>query len=270
MMTIEVRGRPLIYLDSAASGQKPQSVIDAELDFYLHYNVFLSRNIRSYWRSAEFRTYVLLIGLATAIIYLIVYGIRLGSLEADIRASLFQVVSVMTSTGFASVDFALWSGGALLIILIMMIIGGSSGSSTGGLKVARFLLSYEFIYSALYKTVHPKAIFYTKMDGRPLGEEALTSLMAVVISYIITAVAAMVALTLLGMEPVIAMSAAVTTLSNAGPGRGALGPMGSFAAVPELGKIVLTLTMWAGRLEFLTVFVVLTPVFWRELLRYRE
>jgi len=132
------------------------------------------------------------------------------------------------------------------------------------------MLSREFVYASVYKMVHPRAVFYAKLDGRPLGEEALTSLMAVAICYVATTLLATVALTFMGVEPVTAMGGAIATISNAGPGIGDLGPMGSYAGLPDAGKIVLTLAMWAGRLEFLTVFVVLTPVFWRELLRYHD
>jgi trk system potassium uptake protein TrkH len=242
----------------------------AATNFYLHYHVFISRNIRSYWKSSEFRTYVFLIIAATIAVFAAIWSGRLEDIEWGIRTALFQVISISSSTGFATTDYAAWSGGAVFILLMMMIIGGSTGSTAGGLKVARFMLSREFVYASLYKMVHPRAVYYAKLDGRPLGEEALTSLMAVMVCYIITALLTTVVLTFMGMDPITAMSGAISTLSNAGPGIGSLGPMGNFADLPDAGKIVLTLTMWAGRLEFLTLFVVLTPVFWRELLRYHD
>jgi len=242
----------------------------AGTNFYLHYHAISTRDSKAYWRNSEFRTYVLIIASVTVIIFLILWGGSLDNFESNIRTSLFQVVSVITSTGFASVDFALWSGSALLLLLMVMVIGGSTGSTSGGLKVARLLMSREFVYAALYKTVHPRAMYYARMDGRPVNEEMLSSLMAVVICYMGTALFATVALVLMGIDPMLSLSGSITTLSNCGPGLGAFGPMGSFAAVPELGKLVLTFTMWVGRLEFLAVLVILTPVFWRELLRYRE
>lgn len=242
----------------------------AGTNFYLHYHVFISRKFRNYWKSAEFRAYLFLIAVATVAVLAVIWTGDLGSIETNVRTALFQVISVSTSTGFATVDFAAWSGSAVFVLLIMMVIGGCTGSTAGGLKVARFMLSREFVYASLYKMVHPRAVFYAKLDGRPLGEEALTSLMAVTVCYIATALLATIALTFLGVEPVTALSGSITTISNAGPGIGALGPMGSFAGLPDLGKIVMILTMWAGRLEFLTVFVILTPVFWRELLRYHD
>lgn len=242
----------------------------AGTNFYLHYHVFLSRNLRNYWKSSEFRAYVILIALATAAVFAVIWSRDLGGIEEGIRTSLFQVVSVTTSTGFATADFASWSSSAILVLFTMMAIGACTGSTSGGIKVARFILTREFVYASLYKMVHPRAVFFAKMDGRPLGEEALTSLMAVVVCYIGTAMLTTIALTFMGMDPATAMSGAISALSNAGPGIGELGPMGSFAGVPDLGKIVLTFAMWAGRLEFLTVLVIFTPVFWRELLRYHD
>jgi trk system potassium uptake protein TrkH len=242
----------------------------AAVNFYLHYNVFISRKIRNYWKSSEFRAYVLLIIIATAAVFAATWSGELGEIEQGLRTAMFQVVSVSSSTGFATADFTTWSGSALFVMFMMMVIGGCTGSTAGGMKVARFILSREFVYASLYKMVHPRAVYYAKMDGRTLGEEALTSLMAVVVCYIGTALLATVALTFMGVDPVTAMSGAIATLSNAGPGLGELGPMGSFAVLPDMGKIVLTFTMWAGRLEFLSVFVILTPVFWRELLRYHD
>lgn len=242
----------------------------ASTNFYLHYHAIADRRIRGFWKSSEFRGYVVLIATVTLVIVAAMWNGDLGEVERVVRTSLFQVLSLSSSTGFATTDFALWSGGIILLLLILMVIGGSTGSTAGGLKVARVILARQFVYASLYKMVHPRAMFYARMDGRPMGENALTSLMAVLICYVMTVLIATIALTFLGVEPVTALSGAVSTTSNIGPGIGALGPMGSYAGLHDIGKIILTFTMWAGRLEFLTVFVVLTPVFWRELLRYHR
>lgn len=239
------------------------------VNFYLHHTVIYSRRIRTYFQSSEFCTYLTLIAIASALVFLLVWDESLGNFEYWLRTSMFQVVSSMTSTGFATIDFALWGKAALFILFGLMVIGGCTGSTAGGLKVARFVLTREFVYSTLYKTVHPRSVYTTKMDGKPLNENVLTSLMAVLVCYILSALACTIVLVILGIDPTTSMSAAITTLSNVGPGMGALGPMGSFAGIPEIGKITLTITMWAGRLEFISVFVILTPVFWRELLRYK-
>ncbi len=239
------------------------------VNFYLHHTVISSRRIRKYFKSSEFCAYLTIIAIASALIFLLVWDESLANFEYWVRTSMFQVVSMATSTGFATIDFALWGKAALFILLGLMVIGGCSGSTAGGLKVARFMLTREFVYSTLYKTVHPRSVYTTKMDGEPLNENVLTSLMAVLICYILSALACTMVLVILGIDPTTSISAAITTLSNVGPGISELGPMGSFAGVPDLGKITLAVTMWAGRLEFIAVFVILTPVFWRELLRYK-
>ena len=239
-------------------------------NFYLHYHALANRRLRSYWESSEFRSYIFIIAVATLIIAAMLWGGDINDLERTVRTSLFQVVSISSSTGFATADFAVWESGAILILLIVMAIGGSTGSSAGGIKVARMILARKFVYASLYKTVHPRALFHTRFDGRPLGEDALTSLMAVIICYGMTAMFATAALTIMGVDPVTSFSGALATLSNCGPGIGAFGPTESYAFLPDLGKIVLTFTMWAGRLEFLTVLVIFLPVCWKELLRYHE
>ncbi|HEY3420636.1 MAG TPA: TrkH family potassium uptake protein [Methanomassiliicoccales archaeon] len=240
------------------------------VNFYLHYTAISSRRIRTYFKSSEFCTYLALMIIASAMIFLLVWDGSLANIEYWIRTSMFQVASTMTSTGFATIDFAQWEKAALFILFGLMVIGGCTGSTAGGLKVARLMLTREFVYSTLYKTVHPRSVYTTKMDGKPMSENVLSSLMAVLICYILSALACTIVLVILGIDPTTSMSAAITTLSNVGPGMGALGPMGTFAGIPDLGKIALTITMWAGRLEFIAVFVILTPVFWRELLRYKS
>jgi trk system potassium uptake protein TrkH len=239
-------------------------------NFYLHFQAMTTRNPRRYWKSSEFRIYVALVLAATAIITMVLWGDVFNDLELGVRTSMFQVVSLLTSTGFASVDYITWDRAVLFLLMALIVIGGCTGSTAGGIKVARFFLSREFIASALHKTVHPRSIFTVKIDGRPLSQEALSSVIAMVMCYFATALVAVVALILLGVDPNTSISATVATLSNAGPGLGPIGPFGSYGLLPDAAKLVLSFTMWAGRLEFIAVLVLFTPVFWRELLRYRE
>jgi trk system potassium uptake protein TrkH len=207
---------------------------------------------------------------ATAVITAFLWGKEFTNIDEGVRTSMFQVVSLMSSTGFATANYIAWDQAVVFLLLALIVIGGSTGSTAGGIKVARFFLTREFIASALHKTVHPRSIFTVKIDGRPLSQEALSSVVAVVLCYIATAMVSVVALILLGIDPTTSISAAVATLSNCGPGLGIIGPYGSFGVLPDAAKLVLTFTMWAGRLEFVTVLVLFTPVFWHELMRYRE
>ncbi|NLX47763.1 MAG: TrkH family potassium uptake protein [Euryarchaeota archaeon] len=242
----------------------------AGTNFYLHFQAITARDPKRYFRNTEFLVYACLVLIATAIITMVLWGDVYSDVFHGVRTSMFHVVSIMTSTGFATYDYLSWDQALVFILVALAIIGGSTGSTAGGLKVARFFLAREFIASALHKTVHPRSIYSVKIDGRPLSHEALSSVVALIMCYMATALVAVVALILLGIDPTTSFSAAIATLSNTGPGVGAIGPYGSFAWMPDAAKLVLIFTMWAGRLEFISVLVLFTPVFWHELMRYRE
>lgn len=242
----------------------------AGVNFYLHFQALRARDWRTYWRNAEFRTYTIILFLASLAGVFLLWGNPYTDLFEAITDSTFHMISLMTSTGFATTDFSLWGGMVTFILFVLIVIGGSSGSTAGGLKVARIILLKEFISTAIYKTVHPRAMFSIKLDGRTLTESAFTSVMAVVLCYIATTVVASALLIFMGIEPSMAITASISSVSNAGPALGDLGPLGTYGGMPSLAKVVLIFAMWAGRLEFLTVFALLTPVFWRELLRYRR
>jgi len=242
----------------------------ASTNFYLHFQAITTRDPNRYFRNSEFRLYLGIILAATAIITVFMWGKEFTDIEQGVRTSMFQVVSLMSSTGFSTANYIFWDQAVVFLLLALIIIGGSTGSTAGGIKVARFFLTREFIASALHKTIHPRSIFTVKIDGRPLSQEALSSVVAMVLCYFATAIVAVVALILLGIDPTTSISAAIATLSNAGPGLGSIGPYGSYGGLPDAAKLVLTFTMWAGRLEFISVLVLFTPVFWKELMRYRE
>ena len=242
----------------------------AGTNFYLHFQAITTRDVYRYFRNSEFRIYLGIILAATTIITVVLWGDTFSDLGTGVRTSMFQVVSIMTSTGFATTNYIAWDQAVVFILVALAVIGGSTGSTAGGIKVARFFLAREFIASALHKTVHPRSIFTVKIDGRPLSQEALSSVVAMVMCYFATALVAVVALILSGIDPTTSISAAIATLSNTGPGLGEIGPYGSYGLLPDAAKLVLTFTMWAGRLEFISVLVLFTPVFWQELMRYRE
>jgi len=239
-------------------------------NFYLHFQALRGRDLKSYWHNAEFRTYAIILALASLAGVFLLWGNPYTDVFEVITDSTFHMISLMTSTGFATTDYSLWGGALAFVIFILVVIGGSSGSTAGGLKVVRIILLKKFISTAIYKTVHPRAIFSIKLDGRTLTESVFSSVMAVVLCYLSTMVVVSAALILMGIETSQAITAAISTISNAGPAIGELGPLGTYGSMPDLAKIVLIFGMWAGRLEFLTVFALMTPVFWRELLRYRR
>ncbi|NLI74634.1 MAG: TrkH family potassium uptake protein [Euryarchaeota archaeon] len=242
----------------------------AGVNFYLHFQAIRARDRKAYWRNSEFRTYTIILVAASLVGSIILWMESHSDILRTVTDSTFQMVSMMSSTGFATVDFPLWNGPLLFILFLLTAIGGSTGSTAGGMKVVRIVLVKRFISNSVYKIVHPKAIFSIKLDSHTLTENALTSMMAIIFCYMITVVIVSASLIFMGLDPSTAISASISSVSNAGPALGELGPFGTYGGLSDLAKVVLIFAMWAGRLEFLTVFALLTPVFWRELTRYRR
>jgi trk system potassium uptake protein TrkH len=237
----------------------------AGVSFLLQYRLLFRRETRPLIQDAEFRAYtgiVLLAGLALAF-YL--YTHHLYGLEASLRHAFFQVVSILTTTGFASVDFAKWVVPAQAILVLLMFIGGSAGSGAGGIKVVRWLLLFGFLRREITRTLHPKAVLPLRLGGRVVGEEALRQVSVFVFLYTLLFGFATLVLALLQKDFVVAFTASAQAIGNIGPGLGEVGPMGSFAGLHPVSKAVLILEMWAGRIEILPVFLLFSPELWRRL-----
>lgn len=176
----------------------------------------------------------------------------------------FNIVSVITTTGFASEDYTQWSMFAVALFFFVTFIGGCSGSTSGGMKIFRFQLSWSFLHEQMQKLVHPRGVFTVRYNGKPVSDDIMGSAVAFSFLFFLVLTATTVALVLTGLDFVTALTGAATALTNVGPGLGdTIGPAGNFASVPEAGKWLLCFAMILGRLELLTVMVLLTPIFWR-------
>ncbi|MCK7548000.1 TrkH family potassium uptake protein [Marinobacter koreensis] len=179
--------------------------------------------------------------------------------------ALFNVTSVVTTTGFASTDYSMWGPFAVVIFLFITFVGGCSGSTAGGMKIFRFQLSMLLLREQVRRLLHPHAVFARNYNGRVIGDDIVAS--SVAFSFIFLATLAVVTAMLgaLGLDLVTSFSGAVTALTNVGPGLGdIIGPAGNFQSLPDAAKWVLMATMILGRLELLSVFVMLSPDFWRS------
>ena len=189
--------------------------------------------------------------------------------EEAVRHGVFQVVSITTTTGFASADFSTWATFGLMLLLALMFVGGSAGSTGSSVKVVRHLLVARSLRRELRQTLHPEEVLPVRLNGRVVQEKMLRSVVAFVLLYIGLFVigAAVVAIDTAIEGPSIsaidAIAAAATTLGNVGPGLGVAGPLGSFASYPDVSKLTLSGLMWLGRLEIIPVVVVLTRHYWR-------
>jgi trk system potassium uptake protein TrkH len=242
----------------------------AGMNFALLFLAFARRKPRTLVRDEELRLYVALLLFGSALLAVEVLTEDLGSGEAGIRAAVFQTVSTMTTTGFASADFAQWTGLAVVTIVALMFFGGSAGSTSGSVKVVRHLLIARILRRDLDQTVHPELVSPIRLNRVVVHERTLRAVVAFVLLYV--GIFALGALLLAidaarvdnGVTPFEAVAAAATTLGNVGPGLGFAGPFGSFAPFSDVSKLVMIVLMWLGRLEIIPVAVLFTRAYWRN------
>ncbi|MHB8809561.1 MAG: TrkH family potassium uptake protein [Desulfobulbaceae bacterium] len=246
----------------------------AGANFSLHYLV-LRQGFRSYWRNEEFRFYLAVILIATMLIFIVNQATgtytHMGRNLLDV---LFQVVSIMTTTGFITADFDVWPPFCRIMLVSLMFIGGCAGSTGGGIKVVRLLLFFKYARSQLHKLVHPNQVETIKLGKTKVPQEVMIAILSFFAIYLAVFVTASLIVTALGVDIITGPTAVITTLNNVGPGLAEIGPVRNFAHLPALVKLVLTFCMLAGRLELYTVAILLTPGYWKmarkPLLRWQQ
>jgi trk system potassium uptake protein len=180
------------------------------------------------------------------------------------RFASFNVVSLITTTGYASTDYGLWGPFPVAALFFLMAVGGCTGSTSGGIKVFRFAVLHTVAANQFARLIRPHGVFVSTFNGRPLPEAAAISVMAFIFMFGLSFSIVALALSALGLDYLTAMSAAVTAVANVGPGLGPIvGPAGTFASLPDSAKWVLSAAMLIGRLELFTVLVLFAPSFWR-------
>ena len=184
-------------------------------------------------------------------------------LEEAFREGFFQIISIITCTGFASADFILWPAAGIILIFLLMFSGGSTGSTSGGIKMARHLIVFKNIKSVFVRLVHPKTIPVVRLNGKLIDEKSNISIISFIVLYIFLFITGTVILAANGSDPVTSASSVATCMAGIGPGLGSVGPMSNFSDIPELSKVVLSLLMIIGRLEIMTVFVLFGKSFWK-------
>jgi trk system potassium uptake protein TrkH len=233
----------------------------AGANFALQYRALARRRLDILTRDEELRVYAGVVAVATVCVVLAL-GIADGPLTT-VRIALFQVLSILTTTGYASVDFQLWNEQAKLVLLVLMFIGGCAGSAAGGPKVVRHLLLARFTLRELRRTLHPRAVLPVKLGGRVVAESVLAGVVVFFLFYLLTFSICTGIVVAFGADIVTGMTATASALGNVGPGFNQVGPMGHFGDLHPMSRVALTLAMWIGRLEVLTVLVVLRPEAWQ-------
>ena len=204
---------------------------------------------------------VLFVALFLALVNILVQGRDPGS---ALTASFFNVISIITTTGYASEDYSLWGELAVMVFFYLAFIGGCSGSTSGGLKVFRVQVAYRMLRRQLDRLVHPHAIFTERYNNREISDDIIRSLISFSFFFALTIALLALALSFVGLDFMTSMTGAITAVCNVGPGLGSvIGPAGNFASLPDAAKWLLSAGMLLGRLEIMTVLVVITPGFWR-------
>ena len=185
--------------------------------------------------------------------------------EFSLRLVLFNVISILTGTGYVNAQFDSWGSFPLILFLGLMFIGGCAGSTTCGIKIFRIQLLYSFIVNQLKKIIYPKGIFILKYDQNPIDNKFIASIISFIYMYLVIFFILTALLSLTGLDFITSISGAATSISNVGPGLGSIiGPNGNFSTLPEISKWILALGMILGRLELFAILVLFLPSFWRN------
>ena len=247
----------------------------AGTNFVLSYFAFTGK-IRKIFRDQEFKFFMAFIGISTLIVTLVLYNNVdltlssfdhpqiLGTLESSFRHAFFQVVAVITTTGFVTADFTAWTPFLTIVFFGLMFMGGSAGSTSGGVKGVRHMLMIKSGFLEFKRALHPNAILQPRHNGSILKEEVVYNIYAFFILYMLSFIFGALVFGALGLDFESAIGVAASSLGNVGPALGSYGPAFSYSELPEFGKWWASFLMLLGRLELFTVLILFTPFFWKK------
>jgi trk system potassium uptake protein TrkH len=231
----------------------------------VYFRAWRQRSLRALWRDVEARAFWSLMVAATAAITIYLYAHDAHpDLAASLRYTVFHVVSVATTTGYATYDYAQWPIFASLLIILMGCFATCAGSTGGGIKMVRMLLLLKQSQRELVRIVHPAVVNPVTLGGGIVAPRVMQSVIAFMMLYGATLVSLTMALLFTGLEPITAFTAVIACVNNIGPGLGDVGPAVNYGGLSDLQTWVCTFAMMLGRLELLSVLVLLTPQFWRR------
>lgn len=238
-------------------------MILAGISFAQHY-FLIKGKFRKVLGNEELRFYLTVIGLFTLVLTAAIFIMHQAGFEKAFRDSLFQIVSIVTTTGFFTADYLQWNGSLWFIIFLLMFTGGCIGSTGGGLKMIRILILVKNTRLELKRLMHPMAVIPVRIDGKAIPQEIITNFLAFFLLYILLFFGGATLMTVVGLDFTSAIGASIATLGNIGPGIGSVGPIESYAHIPAAGKWILSFFMLLGRLELFTVLLLFSPSFWKK------
>tara|TARA_B100001057_G_scaffold179023_1_gene179800 strand:- start:2241 stop:3680 length:1440 start_codon:yes stop_codon:yes gene_type:complete len=230
---------------------------------FIAYIKFLSGNKKILFSDIQIKTFIRIIFLS--IIILTLYLFFNNSAQLSIRSVFFNVISILTGTGYVNAQFDKWGGFPVILFLGLMFIGGCAGSTTCGIKIFRIQILYSFFSNQIKKIIYPKGIFVLKYDQSPVDDKFIASVISFIYMYLVIFFIITALLSLTGLDFITSISGAATSISNVGPGLGSIiGPNGNFSSLPDISKWILALGMILGRLELFAILVLFLPSFWRN------
>jgi len=230
---------------------------------FIAYIKFLNGDRKIFFSDIQIRTFLKIILIS--ILILSIYLFLDKSSELNFRTVLFNVISILTGTGYVNAQFDNWGGFPLIIFIGLMFIGGCAGSTTCGIKIFRFQILYSFVLNQLKKIIYPKGVFVLKYNQSPVDDKFTASIISFIYMYLVIFFTITALLSLTGLDFITSISGAATSISNVGPGLGStIGPNGNFSSLPDISKWILSFGMILGRLELFAILVLFLPSFWRN------
>ena len=236
----------------------------AGISFIQHYRLWIERDPSSFLKDVEFRYYILIALVSTGVIAAVLIENDGYSGGVAFRSALFQVSAIITTTGFVTDNFEVWHPLPQLILLSLMFVGGCTGSTAGGMKTSRILLLARVVDREFKRMVERRGVFAVRLGGQVVPESTIQSLLNLVYLALVVNFVSCLLLAAMGVDVLTSITAVAASMFNIGPGLGGVGPLENYGHLPGLAKWVLSACMIAGRLEFYTVIVILTPAFWRK------
>jgi trk system potassium uptake protein TrkH len=232
---------------------------------FIAYIKFLSGDKKIFISDSQIKSFAKIIIISILILFFYLVLQNKNFEEISLRAISFNVVSILTGTGYVTKEFDNWGSFPLIFFLILMFIGGCAGSTTCGIKIFRVQILYLFLINQLKKIIYPRGIFIIKYDNNSVDEKFMASIISFIYLYVIIFFVITALLSLSGLDFITSISGAATSISNVGPGLGTIiGPNGSFSLLPDFSKWVLSIGMILGRLELFAILVLFLPSFWRN------
>jgi trk system potassium uptake protein len=232
---------------------------------FIAYIKFLNGNKKIFTSDVQIRSFIKIIFYSILVLLFYLTIKNIGSPQVNLRSIFFNVISILTGTGYVIGEFDNWGNFPLIFFLTLMFIGGCAGSTTCGIKIFRIQILYIFIVNQLKKIIYPKGIFIIKYDKNNVDDKFMASIISFIFLYLVIFFLITAFLSLSGLDFITSISGAATSISNVGPGLGStIGPNGNFSALPDISKWILSFGMILGRLELFAILVLFLPSFWRN------